>query len=115
MSGIVKERQAGSVTVLELTGRLTMGVGSEALEEKLQSLITSGRLALLLDCSQVTGIDSQGIKALVRAVTSVEKRGGKLKLLKIPRRVRGVLEVTRLLTVMESFEDEEAALQSFTS
>lgn len=115
MSVGIKEHQAGSVTVLELSRRLTMGSGSEALDEKLQSLIADGRLALLLDCSQVSTIDSRGIRVLVRGVTSIEKRGGKLKLLKVPRRVREVLDVTRLLTVIETFDDEHAALRSFTS
>ncbi len=114
MSPVVKERQAGSVTVLELSGWFVLS-GSEALEEKLQSLIAGGRLALLLDCSQVSAIDNRGIGALVQAVTSVEKRGGKLKLLKVSPRMREVLDVTGLLTVIESFDEEPTALRSFPS
>lgn len=112
MSVEVKKRHAGSITVLELSGRLTMG-GSDALDETLQSLIADGHLALLLDCNQVSAIDSQGIKALVRGAVSIEQRGGKLKLLKPAPRVRKVLEITRLLTVIETFDDEVAALESF--
>ncbi len=66
--------------MLELSGWFVLG-GSKILEEKLQSLICGGRLALLLDCSQVAGIDAQGIGTLIQAVKSVEKRSGKLKLL----------------------------------
>lgn len=110
----VKERRrAGSVVVLELTGRLTMGPGSEDLEQKLRDLIANGERAVLLDCAGVPVIDSQGIKSLVQGVTSMEKRGGKLKLLKISPRVREVLDLTRLLTVMETFDDEDAAVRSF--
>lgn len=110
----VKERRrAGSVVVLELTGRLTMGPGSEDLEQKLKDLIANGERAVLLHCAGVSVIDSQGIKSLVQGVTSMEKRGGKLKLLKISPRVREVLDLTRLLTVMETFDDEEAAVRSF--
>jgi len=77
-------------------------------------LIGSGCRALLLDCRQVSLIDSQGIKALVRGVTSMEKQGGKVKLLKVSPRMREVLNLTRLLTVIEAFEDEPAALGSFS-
>lgn len=110
----MKERQAGSVTVLEVCGRLTVGQGSEVLEEKLQDLIAAGQRYLLLDCSRATAIDSHGIKALVRGLTSAEKRGGKLKLLKLTPRVREPLDITRLLTVIDAFDDEETALRSFS-
>ncbi len=107
------ERQVGSVTVLELSGRLTMGAGSQELTEKLQDLIADGHLALLLDCSQVDRIDSQGIQALVRGFTSVEKQGGKLKLLNPSPKMREVLEITHLLPIIEAFDDEEVARRSF--
>lgn len=109
------ERQAGSVTILELSGRLFIGEASDQLDQKLQDLMSAGRANLLLDCSHVGGIDSQGIKSLVRGVISAQKRGGQLKLLKLSHRVKEVLQITRLLTVIESFDDEVAALQSFTS
>lgn len=112
---IFKERQAGSVTILELSGRLFMGEASDELDLKLQGLMSEGRVNLLLDCSRVTGIDSQGIKSLVRGVISAQKRGGKLKLLKLSHRVKEVLQITRLLTVIEFFDDEGVALQSFSS
>ncbi len=115
MEAVVKERQAGSVTILELSGRLHIGAAVEELDQKLQRLVAEGRTALLLDCSQVAGIDSQGIKTLVRGVISAQRRGGKLKLLKLTPRVREVLSITRLLTVIESFDDEQAALSSFSA
>ncbi len=111
----IQERQPGSVTILELSGRLTMGAASQELEEKLQSLISDGHLALLVDCSQVQKIDSQGINALVQGFISVEKRGGKLKLLNLPHKMREVLRITRVLQFVESFDDEEVALRSFAS
>jgi len=113
MSLEITERRAGSVIVLELAGRLTMGEGVEVMDERVQSVVSAGCLSLLLDCSKVTFIDSQGIHVLVRGVNSLEKQGGKLKLLKISPRVRHVLEVTRLLNVIESFDDEEEALRTF--
>ena len=112
---INNERQAGSVTILELSGRLFIGEASEELDQKLQDFFSAGRANFLLDCSHVSGIDSQGIKSLVRGVISAQKRGGKLKLLNLSRRVKEVLRITRLLTVIESYDDESAALQSFSS
>ena len=111
----IRERQAGSVTVLELSGRVTMGPVIQEIDEKLQSLIADGHLALLVDCGQVDKIDSQGNQALVRGFISVRKRGGKLKLLNLPPRIREVLQITRLLPIIESFENEDLALRSFTS
>lgn len=108
-----ERRRAGPVVVLELAGRLTLGQASEELEQMLQRLMAQGERALLLDCAGLAVIDSQGIKALVRSLTSMERQGGKLKLLNLTARVHEVLDLTRLLTVLESFDDEETALRSF--
>ena len=113
MGIVIKECRIGAVTVLELSGRLYVGAAVEELDQRLQHLIAEGHLALLLDCGQMTGIDSQGIKTVVRAVISIQRRGGKLKLLNLAPRVREVLHITRLLTVIESFDDEQIALSSF--
>ena len=115
MSSSVKTRQAGKVTILEPSGRLVVGEAANELDQTLQNCIAAGHLALLLDCSRASYIDSQGIQVLVRAVISIGRRGGKLKLLKLSGRVWEVLNLTRLLTVIESFEDEGAALRSFDS
>ena len=102
------------MTILELSGRLFIGEASDELDQKLQGFMSAGRVNFLLDCSHVSGIDSQGIKSLVRGLISAQKRGGNLKLLNLSRRVKEVLRITRLLTVIESFDDEGAALQSFS-
>lgn len=114
MAYAIKERKrAGAVLILELRGRLTLGHGSAPLDEALQRRIADGEQALLLDVGSVTHIDSQGIASLVRGWTSIRRRGGRLKLLRLGGRVRQVLELTRLTTVIESFDDEQAALCSF--
>jgi anti-sigma B factor antagonist len=111
----VKTRQVGKAIIVEPSGQIMIGPTADELDKQLQDTIAGGNLALLLDCSQVSFIDSRGIKVLVRGVTSLKKRGGKLKLLKPSPQVRRVLEITRLLTVIESFEDEAVALGSFDS
>jgi anti-sigma B factor antagonist len=109
----MKERQVGEVTILELKGRVALGEGAQTLNDKLQTLIEQGRLKLLLQCSEVTILDSQGISSLVRGVISTRKRGGQLKLLKLSPRAHRVLDITHLLTFIQSFEDEAEALASF--
>ncbi len=110
----IRERTAGNVMVMELAGRITLGDSGDGVESRLQEIINSGVRAMLLDLSRVEVLDSRGLKALVRAYISMQKRGGQLKLMKPPPRIRQVLEITRLLQVFEVFEDEESARSSFT-
>ena len=110
---VLTERNAGTVTILECVGRRTAGEGMDALNDRVQALVARGRFLLLLDLSQVNSIQSQDISVLVRSSVSAGKHGGKLKLLKLSPQVRQVLGITRLLNVMEVFDDEAAAITSF--
>lgn len=112
MPAIVSERNVGPVTLLELGGRL-VGESTGELRQKLEGLIEAGRAELLLDCSQVTAIDSQALGTLVREWVSAERHGGKLKLLRPSSQMRQALNVTRLSPLIESFDDVSAALRSF--
>jgi len=112
MNFSISERRRGSVTILDLNGRLVMGEGSEILDKEIQQRVQAGAHVLVLDCAMVPAIDSQGIKSLVRGAISLQKRDGKLVLLRLTPRVREVLEMTRLLTVLEAHDDEEAAARS---
>lgn len=103
------------MTVLEPSGRLTLQTGGDALDEKLQGLIAAGHRAVLLDCTNILGIDSWGIRTLVRGVTEIEKQGGKLKLLKLPPQMRQALKFTRVLTLIETYDEELLALASFAA
>jgi anti-sigma B factor antagonist len=113
MSLSISERQSGPVTLLALNGRLMLGKGCGALNEKFERLIAEGRVRLLVECSQVTALDSQGISALVRGLIFSRKRGGDLKLLKPSPEVCRVLKLVRLLDVIELFDDEGAAVAGF--
>ncbi len=112
MAIIEKERRVGPITILELGERLTIECAG-GLHERVQSLVDSGRRALLLDCSRVTVLDSRGLGALVRNWVSVQRHGGKLKLLFLPPQMRTALEITGLLKVFECFDDVGLALRSF--
>jgi anti-anti-sigma factor len=112
MPVITRETTVGSVTLLTLGGRLTTKSIGE-LHEKLQKLADTGRTALLLDCSQVTAIDSRGLGSLVRHSVSLERRGGTLKLLRLSPRMAEAFELTGLRKVFECFDDVSLALRSF--
>jgi anti-anti-sigma factor len=112
MPVIASENSVGPVTLLGLTGRLTSETVAE-LHEKLQHLAASGRTAMLLDCSQVTAIDSRGLGSLVRDWVSIERGGGKLKLLRLSDRMGEALKLTGLHRLFECFDDVGVALRSF--
>lgn len=105
-------RNVGPVTIVELGPRLTLLEGTE-LREAVTGLLTEGRSGILLDCSQVGYIDSQGVGLLVRCWMCADK-GGKLKLFSLTPRLKEILHLTGLLKIMHCFDDVGAALQSFS-
>jgi len=109
----LEERHVGAVTILSVEGSLTSGGGSGELVNKLADLTKQRRCAVLLDCSHVSEIDSEGIGALVKGLTAAQKRGGALKLLNLPPHVQRVLSVLGMLRVFESVASEDRALASF--
>ena len=109
----ISERQAGDVTVLDLSGKITIGEGSVQLREKVRQLLDSGRAKILLNLGDVSYVDSSGIGELVSSYTTVNKGGGQLKLLNLTKKIQDLLAITKLLTVFEIHETEEAALSSF--
>jgi len=109
----ISERQAGDITILDVEGRIMFGDGEESFRDTVTRLIESGRVKLVLNMAGVPYIDSAGISQLVRTFVTAGNRGGRMKLLHLTKRVRELLNITRLLTVWEAFESEEAAVGSF--
>jgi anti-sigma B factor antagonist len=109
---IVELRVAG-VTVLRLKGRLELDDGDYVLRDHVDGLLAQGRVNLILDMTDVTRMDSAGIGMLVGKYMSVKNRGGMLRLLHLTERTSRLLHVTRLETVFEIFQDEDAAIKSF--
>jgi anti-anti-sigma factor len=112
MQLVLHERNVGPITLLELGERLTIENVPE-LRDKVQDLVIRGRRSLLLDCSRIRTVDSQGIGGLVRNWVSLKTQGGRLKLLNPSLRMREILEVVGLQEVIGSFEDIEEALRNF--
>jgi anti-sigma B factor antagonist len=106
-------RDAGPVTVVDMSGRLTLGDGSALLRKTLRDLLEDNRTQILLDLADVDYIDSSGIGELVSGYISVKNRGGKLKLLNLTKKVHDLLQITRLFTVFDVYADENEAVRSF--
>jgi anti-sigma B factor antagonist len=109
----LKERQAGDVTILDLSGEVRIGEGSIALRDSIRKLADEGKNKVLLNLAGVKYIDSSGIGELIANYTTISRKGGQLKLLKLTDRVQNLLVITKLLTVFDSYDDEAEALKSF--
>lgn len=108
-------RQMEGVTILDLSGRITLGEGSVVLREQIRDLLAKGQKKILLNLADVTYIDSSGIGELVSAFTAVKNQGGELKLLKLTKKVHDLLQITKLYTVFDIKDDESAAIAAFGS
>ena len=107
-------RQVGDVTVVDAVGRITLGEGSAALRDTIRDLATAGNKKVLLNLAEVSYIDSSGIGEMVSGFTTVTNAGGHLKLLSLTKRVKDLLQITKLYTVFEVHDDETAAVRSFS-
>jgi len=106
-------RQVDGVMIVDLSGRITLGEGSVILRDTVRDLVGKGNKKILLNLGDVNYIDSSGIGELVHAYTSVKTRGGELKLLHLTKKVRDLLQITKLYTVFEVYSDEPTAIRSF--
>ena len=111
----IDERQVGEVTVLRLAGRLELDAGDLALRDHINRLVEEGRTRLVLDMQEVTRIDSAGIGMLVGKYLSVKRLGGTIKLLHLTARTNRLMDITKLVTVFETFLDEQEAIRSFST
>lgn len=109
----ISTRQVDGVTVLDLSGRITLGEGSVQLRDAVRDLLSKGQKHILLNLGDVTYIDSSGIGELVSAFTTVKNQGGELKLLNLTRKVHDLLQITKLYTVFDVKDDEASAIASF--
>ncbi len=111
----IEERQAGDVVVLDMKGRVMLGEGDEILKDKVNSLLNQGQRKIVLNLADVPYIDSAGLGEIVRTFTTVSRQGGSLKLLNLTKRITDLLAITKLLTVFETYDSENEAVQSFSA
>jgi len=110
----IKERQLVGVSILDLSGRITIGEGDIQLREAVRGLLEQGKTKILLNLAAVSTLDSSGIGELVSSYMTTTSRGGKLKLLNLPPKVQDLLMITRLITVFEVYDNEAEAVSSFS-
>ena len=114
MSMKVATRQVDGVTILDLSGRITLGEGSVTLRDTVHDAVAKGSKHILLNLENISYIDSSGIGELVSAFTSVKNSGGELKLLNLTKKVHDLLQITKLYTVFDVKDDEATAIASFS-
>ncbi len=106
-------RESGGASIVDISGRITLGEGSAMLREMIRDLLTKGQKKIVLNLADVNYIDSSGIGELVSGFTTVKNQGGELKLLHLTKKVHDLLQITRLYTVFDVHSDEQAAVRSF--
>ena len=106
-------RQAGGVTIVDISGRIVLGEESAALRELVRDLLSKGHKKILFNLGDVNYIDSSGLGSLVSAFTSVRKQEGELKLLNLTSKVHDLMQITKLYTVFDILDDEAVAVKSF--
>lgn len=113
MALTIASREVDGVTVLDLSGRITLGEGSVQLRDAIRDLIGKGQKNILLNLGEVNYIDSSGLGELVSAYTTARNQDAKLKLLNLTKKVHDLLQLTKLYTVFDTYDDEASAVGSF--
>lgn len=109
----IVKRKKGEITILDLKGKILIGEGIDDLRNAINESIKANDKKLILNFDQVPYLDSTGLGEVVRSYTSVKKEGGVVKIVNLTQKVRDLLSVTKLITVFETFENEEEAVNSF--
>jgi len=109
----IEERKSGAVTILDLVGRIVIGVSNDALVAELRKFSDAGASEVVLNLAGVTQMDSSGISTLVRSFVTLDRQGGGVKLLNPSGHVKEVLELTRLIKSIPTYMNEAEAVASF--
>jgi len=111
----IQERFVGDVAVIAIEGDITLKGGDVQVKDKVQSLLQQGQLKLVIDLGGVSYVDSAGLGQLVHLYATATNRGGSVKLIRLTRRLRDLLVLTRLTTVFDTYETEAEAVAAFGS
>ncbi len=114
MNMTTNTRHVGGITIVDVSGRIVLGKESTSVRDMIHDLLSKGDKQILLNLGAVDYIDTRGLGSLVGAFMTVRKHGGELKLLKLPKKVADVMQITKLYTVFDILNDEAAAVKSFT-
>jgi anti-sigma B factor antagonist len=111
----IKERVVDGVSVLDLSGKIVLGEGDGQVRERIKDLLSDGQKKILLNLGDVTYVDSAGLGALISSYTTTKREGGQLKLVNLTKRIQDLLAITKLITVFDTYETEQEALESYSN
>jgi len=111
----ISERTNGALTILDLSGKLTIGDGAQLLKDKSESLVFQDRKQIIVNLAAVPYIDSGGLGQLVACYTTLAKAGGRLTLLNVNTKNHDLLSITKLVSVFETFDTEREAIESYAT
>lgn len=111
----ISERTIGALTILDLSGRLTIGDGAQLLKDKCESLVFQNRNQIIVNLAAVPYIDSGGLGQLVACYTTISRAGGRLTLLNVNTRNHDLLSITKLVAVFDTFDTERSAIESYSA
>jgi anti-sigma B factor antagonist len=109
----IEKRKNGNVTILDLKGKILFGDGIEELRQSINSSIKENEKQLILNFAEVPYLDSTGLGEVVRSYTTLKKEGGTVKITNLTDKVKDLMMVTKLITVFETFNNENDAVSSF--
>ena len=109
----ISERVVDTITILDLSGKLTIGEAAQLLKDKTESLVFQGRNRVIVNLAAVPYIDSGGLGQLVACYTTLAKAGGRLTLLNVGTRNHDLLSITKLVSVFDTFDTEREAIESY--
>ncbi len=111
----ITERTVGAITILDLSGKLTIGEGAQLLKDKSESLVFQGRTQVIVNLAAVPYIDSGGLGQLVACFITLARAGGRLKLLNVNTKNHDLLSITKLVSVFDTFDTEREAIESYSA
>jgi anti-sigma B factor antagonist len=111
----IRERHVGGITIMDLTGKLTIDEGAQLLADKTRSLVQQDRRQLVVNLGAVPYIDSGGLGELIACYTTVTRAGGRLSLLNVNKRNHDLLSITKLVAIFETFDTEQEAIASYAA
>jgi anti-sigma B factor antagonist len=115
MSFSAKTRKVGDVIILDMSGELTIGEPTLLLRETIRRFVADANLKFILNLANLTYVDSAGLGELITTYTTVRNRQGDVKLLKVAGKMQGLLQTTKLVTVFDTYNDEQKALASLSA
>lgn len=111
----IKERVVDGVSVLDLSGKIVLGEGDGQVRERIKDLLSDGQKKILLNLGDVSYVDSAGLGALISSYTTTKREGGQLKLVNLTKRIQDLLAITKLITVFDTYDTEQEAIDSYSN